>query len=233
VPGLSGVEEIHFVDNQLWAPNVNPTTCSTAASSMVEISFDSDGGTSTTTSSLSGFVAADRGMLWVPSTRDLFESHCDPTDTIAHYAVGGDGSLTGMPTISGNGLLNPHGMTMTSWGELFVSNAGVSGNNGTTVLRFTFDGSGNPTANGTIAGNGLSTPIGQAFTPWGELLVVNQGNGSISRFTFDAAHAAVPNGNPSISGPSVTLQGGLGWILVVAGDSTNLLDAGAADAASD
>ena len=32
------------------------------------------------------------------------------------------------------------------------------------------------------------------MAPWGELYVTNQASGYVSRFTFDALHAAVANG---------------------------------------
>lgn len=40
----------------------------------------------------------------------------------------------------------------------------------------------------------MSWPVGVALAPWGEMFVVSQGNGLISRFTFDSSHVAIPNG---------------------------------------
>ncbi len=54
-----------------------------------------------------------------------------------------------------------------------------------------------------------------AFTPWGELIVANNGNATISRFTFDSKHMAVEGGTYQISGPPVAMQGGVGPILIV------------------
>jgi hypothetical protein len=66
-------------------------------------------------------------------------------------------------------------------------------------------------------GNGLNTPIGLAFAPWGELFIVNQGDASISRFTFDASHAAVPNGNFKLGVSVQVTQWGVDWIAIVPG----------------
>jgi hypothetical protein len=43
-----------------------------------------------------------------------------------------------------------------------------------------------------------------AFAPWGDLFAVNQGTGTLSRFTFDSAHAVVANGTFPIPAPTVT-----------------------------
>ena len=80
-------------------------------------------------------------------------------------------------------------------GELFVSICcGVN-----QIRRYLFDEAAEVfTLSGSITSNGLSSPHGMAFSPWGELFVVNP-NGSVSRFVFDPADLtpsgpAIPNG---------------------------------------
>ena len=90
-------------------------------------------------------------------------------------------------------------------GELFVSICcGVN-----QIRRYLFDEAAEVfTLSGSITGNGLSSPHGMAFSPWGELFVVNP-NGSVSRFVFDPADPtpggpAIPNGlitGGALSGP--------------------------------
>ena len=83
-------------------------------------------------------------------------------------------------------------------------------------MRFSLDAEGNATANGTITGNGIDTPIGLAFTPWGELLVLNGASvPSVSRFTFDTSRGAAPSGKFQIVVPNQVGQYGVGWIEVV------------------
>ena len=60
----------------------------------------------------------------------------------------------------------------------------MSNANTNEVLRFTVDAAGALTPNGSLTGNGLNFPIGLQFTSWGELIVVDQGSASLSRFTF-------------------------------------------------
>jgi hypothetical protein len=231
VTGIVNPEEIRFVDDELWVPNVT-LACSTTPESIVRVAFDAQGNASAAGTVTTGSVGANRGMLWVPATRDLYLSQCDPVDAIQHYRVAADHTATALTAITGNGLYNPHGMVLTPWGELLVANAGLAVSPGMALLRFTLDSQGNATANGTIPGNGLNLPIGLAFAPWGELFAVNQGTGTISRFTFDSAHAAVANGTFHIPGPTVPQAGGLGWILIVPGASS-AVDGGATDSATD
>jgi len=75
-------------------------------------------------------------------------------------------------------------------GEVFVTQCcGVN-----RIDRFVFDSFGNPSANGSIFGNGLANPHGMAFNQSGELFVANPDGASVSRFTFDSTGTAIPNG---------------------------------------
>lgn len=127
------------------------------------IAMTTEGNASGAGTLTTGFVGADRGLLWVPATRDLYESQCLGVDTVQHYQVATNHTVTALTPITGHGLSSPQGMVMTSWGELFVVNS-----NSNDILRFEIDGQGNATANGTITGNGLNAPVGAALTPWGE-----------------------------------------------------------------
>jgi DNA-binding beta-propeller fold protein YncE len=199
--GLSSlIEEMRFVDDELWV--VNP-----GASNLIRLAFDAQGN-----AKLAGTISNlgnDRGMLWNPTTRDLYVSECCGTNTIQHFQVATDHTTSKLPNIAVSAFNNPHGLALTPWGELLVANRDSN-----EVLRFTVDSAGNATANGIIQGNGLNLPESPAFTPWGELIIVNQGDQSLSRFTFDASHTATPNG--SFQTYAVVGQFGLGWIIIVA-----------------
>ena len=231
VTGIVNPEEIRFVDDELWVPNVT-LDCSTTPESIVRIAFDAQGAASAAGTVTTGSVGANRGMLWVPATRDLYVSQCASVNAIQHYRVAADRTATALTPITGSELNNPEGMVVTSWSELIVANSGPASNPGTSLLRLTVDAQGNATQNGLISGNGLNFPVGLAFTPWGELFAVNEATGTISRFTFDATHAAVPDGVVDIPGPTVTSEGGLAWILIVPGASSTV-DGGVSDAAAD
>jgi len=86
-------------------------------------------------------------------------------------------------------------------GELFVTVC--CGPNA--VRRYTIDASGDAVLGGNITGGGLSSPHDLAFSPWGELFVVNGGNHTISRFLFSATGVAIPNGVITESTLSVPL----------------------------
>lgn len=208
--GLNFPQEMRFVDDELWVMNTADHACTTEPQSIVRLAFDADGNPSAAGTVQTGLIGANRGMLWVPATRDLFVSQCTPVNTIQHLRVAADHSVTALPAITGHDLANPHGMAMTDWGELLVANFDSQ-----TILRFSVDDTGVATAAGNITGNGLSSPVGMALTAWGELFVVNQGDGSVSRFTFADDHGAVPSGNFSTHTPSVASQFGVGWILIV------------------
>ena len=90
-------------------------------------------------------------------------------------------------------------------GEVFLSICcGVN-----QIRRFVDDGTGTLVPNGSIAGNGLNTPHGMAFSPRGELFVTNHNNSSVSRFVFDPAGAASPNG--LLTGGSLNRPIGVGF----------------------
>lgn len=207
--GLKFPQEMRFVDDELWVVNSADHACTNEAQSIVRIAFDADGKPSMVGTVQMNLIGANRGMLWVPATRDLFITQCAPVNTIQHFRVAADHSVTPLPAITGMGLANPHGMVMTSWGELLVVNDGSKN-----ILRLAVDAAGAATATGTIEGNGLSAPVGLALTDWGELFVVNQGDGSISRFTFAADHSAVANGTFPTNTPTSAGQFGVGWIVL-------------------
>ena len=201
-----GVEDMAFVDGELWATNP-------AKLEVVRLSFDSQGNASVA-GTLSG-LAQNAGIVWDPIGRIAYISlSFEGGDTIQPYRVASNHSTTQLATIKGNGLNGPDGMVITLWGELLVADYYAH-----TISRFSIDSEGNATSNGIISGNGLSNPAGLAIAPWGELFAANQGTGTLSRFTFDGQHAAVANGtfqtmcrsNPGGSGSGSRM----GWIAIV------------------
>jgi hypothetical protein len=230
VPGIDHMDEFRFIDDELWVPNITEY-CTNTPVSLVRVAFDAQGNASAAGTVTTGFVGADRGMLWIPATRDLYETQCSGTGSsgvpaVQHYHVAVDHTVTALAPITGNGLNSPQDVVLTTWGELLVTSSASN-----VILRFQVDAQGNATANGAITGNGLNIPVGAAFTPWGELFVVSDGSGTLSRFTFDSTHAAVANGTNQITGPTVAEMGGLGRMLIVPGASSAV--DGGTDAASD
>ncbi len=207
--GLNWPQEMRFVDDELWVLNSADHACTGEPQNITRVAFDGTGKASMAGTVTTGLTGANRGLLWVPATRDLFVTQCTPMDAIQHFRVATDHTVTALPAITGMGLANPHGMVMTAWGELLVANF-----NTRNILRFTVDAQGAATAAGSIDGNGLSSPVGMALTDWGELFVVNQGDGSVSRFTFAADHTAIPNGNFNTHVPSQAGRYGIGWIVL-------------------
>jgi DNA-binding beta-propeller fold protein YncE len=114
-------------------------------------------------------------------------------------ADGAGAPLVTAPGIDKSLLADPVGLAYrASSREVFVANRhgnnaadGVAGS----ISRFVYDLATHAlTANGTITGNGLSGVHQLAFDPQtGELFAANI-VGGVSRFTFDAGGAAVPNG---------------------------------------
>ena len=100
---------------------------------------------------------------------------------------GWDGGYGGLLTRCGVGVLER--TPFETLRNLLVGNFETN-----TVSRFLIDAQGNATSNGTITGNGLSSPAGLALAPWGELFVSNENVRTISRFTFDSTHQAIANG---------------------------------------
>jgi hypothetical protein len=226
--GVVDPEQMAFVDDELWIPSTNYTTCVTTASSITRVAFDAAGvGTVAGTVQASGIVTAGRGVWWDAPSRTLYLSDCHAVDTIQTYQVANAKTISALATATGSGINNPHGMIVAPWGELFVSNAGAA-----QILRFVIGPTGALAANGNISGNGLSFPIGLAFAPWGELFVVDQGTGSLSRFTFDAAHVASPNGIFATGLDSTAASHDLGWMLMVPAASTPSQSDAGADGAS-
>ena len=77
-------------------------------------------------------------------------------------------------------------------GELFVTDCCHQPL--TPIRRYIIGADGNAEPNGFITGGGLSGAHDLAFSPWGELFVVNFRGNSISRFVFDAVGDASPSG---------------------------------------
>jgi hypothetical protein len=156
-------------------------------------------GTTLTGTITTGLIGADRGILWIPTTRSLFVGQCYPVNVIQRYQVAADKSVTSGTPLPDNGISNPEGMTLSPWGEVLVPNfgnglGGAATGPGHEILRYALDSQGNPTPNGKIEGNGLNGPCYAAFAPWGELFVLNIVDATLSRFTFDSSHAAIPHG---------------------------------------
>jgi hypothetical protein len=220
---LSGPEEMRFVDSQLWVVN-SDTAGSANPAALIQFGFDSNGNASVAGTLMNSLIGGNRGVTWNATTRDLYVSQCCSTYAIQHFRVAANNTATALPAITGNGLASPHGMVVMPWGEIVVANPGpYPANGGTTLLRFLVDAQGNATANGTITGNGILSPIGLALASWGELFVVNNG-GVLSRFTFDSSRAAVANGMFKTAAPY------LNWLAVVPGAPTSPAgDGGAMD----
>ena len=198
-----------FVDDELWVLNSEAYACSTQPEDLIRLAFDAQGTASVVGTVQADLVGANRGLLWVPATRDLYVSQCVGVDTIQHYRVALDHTTTLLPAITGNGLNNPHGMVMTAWGELLVANLFAN-----EILRFRVDDQGTANLNGRIVANGLNLPVSLALAPWGELFVANLGDGTVSRFTFDSSHVAAGNGTFSTGSPAAGPDG-LGWLTIV------------------
>lgn len=113
------------VDNELWVVNA-------ASTNLDRLAFDAAGAASMA-GTVGGIVSGvGRGLVFYAATRDLYVTECCGTDTILHFAVAADRTVTPKPKLSGNGLANPHGMVVTPWHELLVANAGDA-----TIRRFT------------------------------------------------------------------------------------------------
>jgi hypothetical protein len=227
--GVSYNEMMAFVDSELWVPNTSGYEgCTTESENLVRLAFDTTGQATAVGTVNTNLIGANRGILWEPVSRSLYVTQCAPVNTIQHFYVAQDHTVTALTAVVENGLNNPHMMVVAPWGgELFVANAGTPANPGNAILRFALDSQGNATANGSISGNGLNLPIGVQFMPWGELVVVNNGNATISRYVFDAAHTATPSRAPfAVLLPTDPGVNGVGFFTVIAGASTAVMDAG-------
>jgi len=226
--GTKYIETMALVDSELWVPNTAYAACTTESENLVRISFDNNGQATAVGTVNTNLVGANRGILWEPTSRSLYVTQCAPVNTIQHFHVAVDHSVTALAAVTGNNLNNPHAMAISPWGgELFVANAGTPANPGNAILRFAFDSEGNLTPLGSLTGNGLNIPAGVGFMPWGELVVVNNGNATISRYVFDASHTASPSRAPfAISAPTTAGSFGVGFFTVIAGASTAVADAG-------
>jgi len=233
---ITYAESLTFVDDELWVPSATPG-CTTQSEPIVRIAFDAQGNASVAGTVTIGSVGANRGSYWNPATRDLFVTQCQQLKQVQHYQVANDHSVKLLAPITATDMYNPSGVIVAPWGEIFVANAGTASEtlHGTAILRFTLDAQGNATENGSITGNQLYTPTSLLFAPWGELIVINNSNQTMSRFTFDASHMASPSGTYKFQGsqsnPTFT---GTGWATLVPGTSTVLLtDGGTEDTSRD
>jgi hypothetical protein len=129
---------------------------------------------------------------------------------VLQFKLTGDGApLVSAAGIDKSQVADPCGLAFrAASSEVFVGNRhggtaadGVTGS----ISRFTYDrATGTLTPNGTITGNGLYVNCQVAFHPvTGELFAANvnyangaflTGNPALSRFTFDGAGNAIPNG---------------------------------------
>ncbi len=110
------------------------------------------------------------GRLYVPNIGST-----DSGDTITVYASGAGGNVTPTATIAGTntGLSAPFGVALDAAGQVYVANAGRSGNGSITV--YTPGATGNVTPTATIAGGntGLTSPLSIALDAAGQLYVMN------------------------------------------------------------
>lgn len=167
----SQAAKMAVLGDEVWV--VNPV-----ASNVIRLTFDASG---SATAGGPGIAATTgRGIVHDLVHRQFFVSQCCGTNAILRFALAPNGVPSQLPTITGGGLDNPHGMAITPWNELYVANANTS-----SLLRYSLDAAGAPTVLAAVTGNGLSVPVDLALTPWNELYVVNQGTSVISRYTFD------------------------------------------------
>ena len=113
--GVTQPEQLAFVDDELWIPTTNYSTCDTTASKITRVAFDGTGATTVAgTVTAAGIVTAGRGVLWDGVSRTLYLGDCHSVDAIQPYHVAADKTLTALaPTTTG--LDNPHGMVLSSW----------------------------------------------------------------------------------------------------------------------
>jgi hypothetical protein len=110
-------------------------------------------------------------------------------------------------SVSVPGASSLHGLAFNAQGELFI--ADVYNNR---LVRFTFDGEGNPVANGTIPVPG--GPVDVAFSSAGELFVSTAFGGGLQRSFLDASGNAIPNGSipfEHLGGVAIFDRSRLGW----------------------
>jgi len=96
------------------------------------------------------------------------------------------------PQIPASLVSDPSGVVFDPLIGLFVGNR--NGGSGGSISRFTRTPEGGFAVRGTITGNGLDVVHGVAISPDGELFAANFLSGTVSRFLFDEAGNAVPNG---------------------------------------
>ena len=121
---------------------------------------------------------------------------CQP---VLVFEITAGGSATQLPSIPAAEVCDPSYAAFDAKGELFVANRHWSIGPGS-ISRFRHDPLvGGFVPNGTIVGNALAGVHQLAFSPTGELFAANFVNPTltISRFVFDAAGNAIPNGTIS------------------------------------
>jgi hypothetical protein len=128
--GVSYNEMMAFVDSELWVPNTSGYEgCTTESENLVRLAFDTTGQATAVGTVNTNLIGANRGILWEPVSRSLYVTQCAPVNTIQHFYVAQDHTVTALTAVVENGLNNPHMMVVAPWGgELFVANAGTPAN---------------------------------------------------------------------------------------------------------
>lgn len=165
-----------------------------------------------------GIAVNAAGRLYVPNIGST-----DSGDTITVYAPGATGNVTPTATIAGasTGLSVPFGIALDAAGQLYVANAGRSGNGSITVYAPGATGNVTPTA--TIAGGntGLTAPSSIALDATGRLYVMNVTIMSNVAYYTIAVYAAGATGNTApirmIGGGNTGLSSPLGMAVDGAG----------------
>jgi hypothetical protein len=128
---------------------------------------------------------ANQGVAFSP-TGELFNTGGSSVRRFLFDPGTGAAVTNGSFTVPGASGL--HGLAFNSLGELFLTDPL---NN--RLVRYTFDGAGNPTNSGTISVAG--GPIDVAFSTAGELFASCHFGGGLRRFAFDQGGAAISNGS--------------------------------------
>lgn len=165
----------------------------------------SDYGEATELPSITGGLGGTRlrGVTASPDGRYVFAAECCGGNNVQRYRIETNGNITALGMLPGP-FSSPQGMAFSPWGELFVANPDVIQGTNWFVSRYTFAGDGTPQFNGSITHSNLFRPVSVAFSPWGELFVVNCAGcaagvlsvlaTNIARFTFTTNGTAVANG---------------------------------------
>ncbi|HVZ70874.1 MAG TPA: MYXO-CTERM sorting domain-containing protein [Polyangia bacterium] len=182
--GLTYPEQMAFVGGELWVV-ASDLAASVTSTPIVRFGFDAQGNATTLAPLTDGLTGADRGMLWVAETADLYVSQCCTANDVLHFHADNDGTLTQLTPLTSPDLMSPHGMVMLKKTAAPGRELVVASNANSALVRFAIDVEGEGTPDGMLIGNQMANPVGLAVAPWGELWVASQGNGALSRFTID------------------------------------------------